>query len=71
MDAVRYGESKSFERDYTMSHAHQYRNYLINMFNADVPYDDFVQSFAGGLKEPRFDSTGSINQSIMGPDLCI
>lgn len=69
MDAVRYGESKSFEADYTMSHAHQYRNYLINMFNADVPYNDFIrESFAGDLlKEPRFDSTGAINQSIMGP----
>ncbi|MGB0418990.1 MAG: PSD1 and planctomycete cytochrome C domain-containing protein [Opitutales bacterium] len=69
MDAVRYAESKSFEFDYVMPHAHQYRNYLIQMFNDDVPYDDFVrESFAGDLLEsPRYDETGTINQSIKGP----
>lgn len=69
MDAIRYGESKSFEHDYTMSHAHQYRNYLINMFNDDVSYDDFIrESFAGDLlKDARFDRSGKINQSVMGP----
>ncbi|MEN8829484.1 MAG: PSD1 and planctomycete cytochrome C domain-containing protein [Lentimonas sp.] len=69
MDAVRYGESKSFEFDYVMPHAHQYRNYLIQMFNQDVPYDDFIrESFAGDLLEnPRYDETGTINQSVKGP----
>ena len=69
MDAVRYGESKSFEGDYFMPHAHQYRNYLIQAFNDDVPYDQFVrESFAGDLmEEPRLDKTGTINESIKGP----
>ncbi|MGJ8654591.1 MAG: PSD1 and planctomycete cytochrome C domain-containing protein [Opitutaceae bacterium] len=69
MDAVRYGESKSFEFDYVMPHAHQYRNYLIRAFNEDVPYDDFVrESFAGDLIEnPRYDESGTINQSVKGP----
>ena len=69
MDAVRYGESKSFEFDYLMPHAHQYRNYLIQAFNEDLPYDDFVrESFAGDLLEnPRYDETGTYNQSVKGP----
>lgn len=69
MDAVRYGESKSFEFDYVMPHAHQYRNYLIRAFNEDLPYDDFVrESFAGDLLEkPRYDASGTLNQSVKGP----
>lgn len=69
MDAVRYGESKSFEFDYVMPHAYQYRNYLIQMFNEDLPYDDFIrESFAGDLlQNPRYDETGTMNQSIKGP----
>ncbi|MGJ8676454.1 MAG: PSD1 and planctomycete cytochrome C domain-containing protein [Akkermansiaceae bacterium] len=75
MDAVRYAESKSFEFDYVMSHAHQYRNYLIEMFNEDVPYDDFIrESFAGDLiPNPRLSKSDSsspqiaTNESIKGP----
>jgi cytochrome c553 len=69
MDAVRYAETKSFEADYLMPHAHQYRNYLIRAFNEDLPYDQFVrESFAGDLvDEPRYDETGTINESLKGP----
>ncbi|MGJ8641265.1 MAG: PSD1 and planctomycete cytochrome C domain-containing protein [Opitutaceae bacterium] len=69
MDAVRYAETKSFEFDYLMPHAHQYRNYLIRAFNEDVPYDQFVrESFAGDLvDEPRFDESGTVNESVKGP----
>ncbi|MDP4610708.1 MAG: PSD1 and planctomycete cytochrome C domain-containing protein [Opitutales bacterium] len=69
MDAVRYAETKSFEFDYLMPHAHQYRNYLIRAFNEDLPYDQFVrESFAGDLvDEPRYDESGTINESLKGP----
>ncbi|CAA6679941.1 MULTISPECIES: PSD1 and planctomycete cytochrome C domain-containing protein [unclassified Lentimonas] len=69
MDAVRYGESKSFEFDYVMPHAYQYRNYLIRAFNEDLPYDDFIrESFAGDLLEnPRYDETETVNESLKGP----
>jgi len=60
---VRYAESKSFEFDYVMPHAYQYRDDLIRTFNEDVPYDQFVrESFAGDLlDEPRYDPTGTSN----------
>lgn len=69
MDLVRYAETKSFEFDYTMTHAHQYRNYLIRMFNEDVPYDDFIrESLAGDLmEEPRYSDSGAMNESLKGP----
>ena len=69
MDVVRYGETKSFESDYKMIHAYAYRDYLIRMFNDDVPYKDFVmESLAGDLvKKPRLSNGGKINESIKGP----
>lgn len=69
MDIIRYGETKAFEFDYTMPYAYQYRDYLIRAFNADVPYNKFIQeSFAGDLiDEPRYSEDGLINESIHGP----
>jgi len=69
MDLVRFAESKSFEQDYTMPYAYRYRDYLINAFNADLPYDQFiVEALAGDLlNEPRIDPKTGVNQSIAGP----
>ena len=55
MDLVRYAESCGHEFDYPISHAHEYRDYLIRAFNADVPYDQFVREHIAGdlLEEPR------------------
>ena len=69
MDIVRFAETKAFEADYTMAYAYRYRDYLIRAFNADIPFDQFVQeSLAGDLIEsPRFDPETGNNESIMGP----
>lgn len=68
MDLVRFGESKSFEQDYTMSYTWRYRNYLIRAFNADVPFDQFVlESLAGDLlRNPRIDPATGDNESVKG-----
>jgi hypothetical protein len=69
MDLVRYGETKSFEADYTMAYTWRYRDYLIKAFNEDLPYDQFVlESLAGDLlKKPRLDKDTGDNESIKGP----
>jgi hypothetical protein len=69
MDLVRYGESKSFEQDYTMPYTWRYRDYLIQAFNEDVPYDQFIlESLAGDLLEkPRRDPLTADNESAKGP----
>lgn len=67
MDVVRYADSKAFEQDYTIPFSHQYRDYLIRAFNADVPFDQFVkEAFAGDLlPQPRVHE--GINESVIGP----
>lgn len=69
MDLTRYAETKAFEMDYTMPHAYRYRDYLIQAFNEDVPYDQFIMEALAGdlLAEPRRDPNTGDNESIKGP----
>ncbi len=39
LDVVRYAESNGYERDGAKPSAWRYRDYVINAFNADKPYD--------------------------------
>jgi hypothetical protein len=48
MDVIRYAESEGFERDNEKPHIWRYRDYLIEAFNSDLPYDRFiVEQLAG------------------------
>ena len=67
MDLMRYAESRGHEGDYIIANAWQYRDYLIRAFNADVPYDQFVQEHLAGdiLPKPRLRPGTSINESVL------
>ncbi len=53
LDLVRYAESDGFKADDLRPNAHLYRDYVIRAFNADLPYDRFVQQqLAGDEMEP-------------------
>jgi Protein of unknown function (DUF1553)/Protein of unknown function (DUF1549)/Planctomycete cytochrome C len=50
LDIARYGESTGKERNYPFQEAWRYRDYVINAFNNDKPYDDFIrEQIAGDL----------------------
>lgn len=50
LDAARYGESSGKERNVTYPYAWRYRDYVIDAFNADKPYDRFLrEQIAGDL----------------------
>jgi len=42
LDLVRYAETNGYERDGTKPFAWRYRDYVINAFNQDKPYDQFL-----------------------------
>ncbi|MDN3658258.1 DUF1553 domain-containing protein [Ferruginibacter paludis] len=49
MDLARYADTKGYERDDTRNIWH-YRDWLINAFNRDIPYDSFLtKQIAGDL----------------------
>lgn len=65
MDLVRYAETYGSEHDYLSPHAWRYRDYLVRAFNADLPYDRFVQEqIAGDLLAPRWHE--GINEALLG-----
>ncbi len=50
LDVVRFAESQGFERDKIREHAWRYRDYVIDAFNRDKPYDRFIkEQIAGDL----------------------
>src|SRR5690606_29119860 len=48
LDLARYAESNGFKSDETRPYAWRYRDYLINSFNSDKPYDRFVTEQIAG-----------------------
>jgi hypothetical protein len=53
LDVARFAESHGFEYDKPRENAWRYRDYVVESFNADLPYDLFVkEQIAGDVLEP-------------------
>lgn len=48
LDVARYGESTGLDRNLNYPYAWKYREYVIRAFNADKPYDRFIQEQIAG-----------------------
>ncbi|MBW3598007.1 MAG: PSD1 and planctomycete cytochrome C domain-containing protein [Planctomycetes bacterium] len=54
LDLASYADSHGFELDYPRPYAWRYRDYVIQAFNDDKPYDEFLQEqLAGDILYPR------------------
>lgn len=69
LDVARYGESAGSSRDVLMLYSWRYRDYVIDAFNNDLPYGDFVrQQIAGDLlntDDPRQRRTNRIATGLL------
>lgn len=52
LDLVRYAETNGYERDATKPNAWRYRDYVINAFNQDKPFNRFVLEQLAGDELP-------------------
>jgi hypothetical protein len=59
LDLARYADSTGFQNDQTRPNMWRYRDYVINSFNANKPYDQFVKEQIAG------DEIAPGNQDIM------
>ncbi|WP_146517555.1 PSD1 and planctomycete cytochrome C domain-containing protein [Rubripirellula amarantea] len=51
LDVVRYADTAGDNSDFPIPEAHRYRDWVIDAFNNDVPYDEFVRDqLAGDLR---------------------
>jgi hypothetical protein len=48
LDVVRWAETNGYELDQDRPHAWRYRDYVINAFNTDKPYDRFIKEQVAG-----------------------
>lgn len=68
LDVVHFGESNGFEYNQPRNNAWPYRNWVINAFNNDMPYDEFVrQQIAGDVLAPDSGGTIAVACLVTGP----
>ncbi len=62
LDVMRYSETKGHVTDIERPFAWKYRDYVIDAFNVDLPYERFVREhIAGDLVDPRPGLGGEVN----------
>jgi hypothetical protein len=67
LDVARYAESVGRGRNYAFPYAWRYRNYVIDAFNKDKPYDQFVkEQLAGDLLPATSDKQRSEQLTATG-----
>jgi hypothetical protein len=59
LDLARYADSTGFENDQTRANMYRYRDYVINAFNQDKPYNQFIKEQLAG------DELAPGNQDVM------
>ncbi len=52
LDLARYADTQGFEADRENFHMWRYRDYVIDAFNSDKPYDRFIQEQLAGDEMP-------------------
>ena len=68
LDVVHFGESNGFEYNQPRNNAWPYRNWVIDAFNDDMPYDEFVrQQIAGDFLAPDAGGTIAVGCLVTGP----
>ena len=63
LDIVHYADTHGFERDQLRPNAWRYRDYVIDSFNADKPYDQFIREQLAGdlLPNPNIAALGFLS----------
>jgi hypothetical protein len=71
LDLARFAETDGFEHDAVRPHSWRYREYVIQSFNADKPYDRFIrEQLAGDELFPNDpDARIATGFNLLGPDM--
>ncbi len=71
LDLARFAETDGFEHDHLRPDAWQYRDWVIEALNADMPYDEFLrQQLAGDELYPGDDAVAVATRfCLSGPDM--
>src|SRR6185503_8146135 len=64
LDLVRYADTSGCNSDFPIPQIYKYRNYVINAFNQDKPYDQFIREQLAGDLLPHKDTAQRDEQII-------
>jgi cytochrome c553 len=62
LDVARYADSTGNDEDHRYPYAWRYRDYVIEAFNSDLPYDQFIREQVAGDLLPPKDPTAGLNR---------
>ncbi|MCI0338178.1 MAG: PSD1 and planctomycete cytochrome C domain-containing protein [Acidobacteria bacterium] len=65
LDVARYADSTGNDEDHRYPHAWKYRDYVIEAFNKDLPYDHFVREQIAGDLVPAANAEGVYRRGII------
>ncbi len=63
LDLARYADTNGYEGDAEFFHAWRYRDYVIDAFNNDKPYDEFIKEQLAGDEFAEVNSAGPLPPS--------
>ena len=71
LDLARFAETDGFEHDAVRPHSWRYRDYVIEAFNRDKPYDRFIREQLAGdeLWPDSPEATIATGFNLLGPDM--
>ncbi|MCC2672129.1 MAG: hypothetical protein K0Q72_4601, partial [Armatimonadetes bacterium] len=71
LDLARYADSNGYEFDEVRPDAWRYRDYVVRSFNADKPYDRFIQEQLAGdeIAPDDPDALIATGFNLLGPDM--
>ena len=64
LDVARYADSNGLDENMAYANAYRYRDYVIDSFNADVPFNRFVREQIAGDLLPATDDTQRLRQIV-------
>jgi hypothetical protein len=65
LDVARYADSTGNDEDHRYPYAWRYRDYVIEAFNANLPYDEFLREQIAGDLMPARDGSGVNRRGIV------
>jgi len=60
LDVAHFGETHGFDKDHRRNNAWLYRDYVVDAFNSDKPYTEFIRQQIAGDANPNLDPEGII-----------